>query len=208
MELPDIQLETRLWKEGYSYVFGLDEVGRGPLAGPVVAACVCITNKEQVIDGVRDSKKISEKNRIILNELIIEKSTAYGIGVVSEKEIDQLNIRQATKLAMIRAIQYANEKFNIIPDYLIADGGINLIENYNMLSINKGDVMHYSISAASIIAKVYRDNIMKEYSIKYPEYGFDKHVGYGTKQHIDAIYKYGVLDIHRKTFAPISKLVV
>ncbi len=208
MELPDIQLETRLWKEGYSYVFGLDEVGRGPLAGPVVAACVCITDREQIIDGVRDSKKISEKKRIILNELIIEKSTAYGIGVVSEKEIDQLNIRQATKLAMIRAIQYANEKFNIIPDYLIADGGINLIENYNMLSINKGDVMHYSISAASIIAKVYRDNIMKEYSIKYPEYGFDKHVGYGTKQHIDAIYKYGVLDIHRKTFAPISKLVV
>ena len=208
MEMPNIQLETKLWKEGYRYVFGLDEVGRGPLAGPVVAACVCIENEEQVVKDVRDSKKMSEKKRVQADIEIRELSTAYGIGVVSEKEIDQLNIRNATKLAMERAIEDMKKNFNITPDYLIADGGINLLDNYNMLSINKGDIMHYSISAASVLAKVYRDNIMKEYAIKYPEYGFDCHVGYGTKKHIDAIYKYGVLDIHRKTFAPINKIVV
>lgn len=208
MELPTIKLEKELWKKGFKSVVGMDEVGRGPLAGPVVAACVCITKEDQIVDGVRDSKKISEKKRIEIESKIRDISTGYGIGIASEREIDRLNIRQATKLAMQRAIDNMISNFNIVPDYIIADGGVLLLDNYNMLSINKGDVLHYSISAASIIAKVYRDNIMKEYSIKYPEYGFDKHVGYGTKQHIDAIYKYGVLDIHRKTFAPISKLVV
>ena len=207
MILPDLKLEKSLWEKGYINVAGLDEVGRGPLAGPVVASCVVVLNENQMIDGVKDSKKMTKKRREEVFEKIKEVSTGYGVGVVDNNRIDEIGIRYAVREAMVSALNNMIKDFNIIPNYLIADGGILLIDDYDMRSIIKGDMYHYTISAASVLAKVTRDRIMQEYAIKYPDYCFESHVGYGTKKHLEAIYKYGVLDIHRKSFEPIKSLV-
>lgn len=207
MIYPDIELECRLWSKGFKYVVGLDEAGRGPLAGPVVAGAVVISNEEQVVSTVRDSKKMTEMQRERAYDDICNISTAHGIGIVDAKDVDRLGIREAVRKAMILAIREVEGKLNSVIDYIIADGGILLIDGYKIESINHGDLLHYSISSASVLAKVTRDRIMREYAQKYPKYGFDTHVGYGTKKHIDAIKEFGICDIHRKTFEPIKSLL-
>ena len=207
MIFPDTKLEEKLWSDGYKYIAGLDEAGRGPLAGPVVAGGVVITSPEQVVPIVRDSKKMTEKQREAAYDDIISKSTAYGIGIVDSDRIDEIGIKYAVQEAMTLVISQIEKKLGAKVDYIIADGGIYLIDGYKMESLNHGDLEHYSISAGSVLAKVCRDRIMQKYAKIYPEYGFDTHVGYGTKKHIDAIKQCGICEIHRRSFAPISTMI-
>ena len=187
--------EYALLERGYTAVGGIDEAGRGPLAGPVYAAVV-IFDKDVFIDGINDSKKISEKKRELLFEEIREKAVDYSIGFADHSEIDSYNILNATKLAIKRAV----EGLNVKPDYLLIDA-LKLPEvDVPQRSIIQGDANSISIAAASILAKVSRDRVMLEYHKKYPEYGFEKHKGYGTKEHYEAIQKHGITDIHRMSF--------
>jgi len=205
MIYPDTELEKKLWSEGFHYVVGLDEAGRGPLAGPVVAGAVVILNGNQVVPEVRDSKKMTEKQRELSFEKIQELSTAFGVGIVSAKDIDRLGIQKAVLEAMSIALDIVERKLDSKVDYIIADGeNILTIPKYKMVKIKAGDLQHYSISAASVLAKVTRDRIMYEYAKKYPEYGFESHVGYGTKKHIEALKEYGACEIHRRSFNPVS----
>lgn len=176
-------------------ICGIDEAGRGPLAGPVVVGA-CIMPKDSNIEGVNDSKKLSEKKREMLYEQIIKEAISYSVGIVDEKTIDEINILEATKLGVVFALGNLNKK----PELILADALKNLDTNIKVNSIVKGDATSYSIACASIIAKVTRDRMIKELSDKYPEYNFAKHKGYGTKEHIEAIKKYGPCEIHRKTF--------
>lgn len=187
--------ENEKYNEGYKIICGVDEAGRGPLAGPVYAAAV-ILEKGQTIEGVNDSKKLSEKKRELLFDKIINECKDYSIGTASEKEIDELNILQATFLAMKRAV----DGLSVKPDCALVDG--NQIPNLDcdVTTVVKGDAKSESIAAASILAKVSRDRYMLEIAEKYPQYGFEKHKGYGTKLHYEMIEKYGICDIHRKTF--------
>lgn len=187
--------ENEKYNEGYKIICGVDEAGRGPLAGPVYAAAV-ILEKAQTIEGVNDSKKLSEKKRELLFDKIINECKDYSIGTASEKEIDELNILQATFLAMKRAV----DGLSVKPDCALVDG--NQIPNLDcdVTTVVKGDAKSESIAAASILAKVSRDRYMLEMAEKYPQYGFEKHKGYGTKLHYEMIEKYGICDIHRKTF--------
>lgn len=173
---------------------GVDEAGRGPLAGPVVCAC-CVMG-DCFIDGINDSKKLSEKKRELLYEEIVKSAVCYGVGIVDEKTIDNINILKATKLCMENAIN----SISTMPDTVLIDAVTGLAIPYKQRPIIKGDATSYAIAAASIIAKVTRDRIMRDYAVKYPEYGFDKHKGYGTREHIAALLKYGPCDIHRRTF--------
>lgn len=195
------QFEDRHEKEGYCRIAGVDEVGRGPLAGPVVASAV-ILNKDAKIIGLNDSKKLSERVRDQLYEQIIEQSIAIGVGIVSADEIDQINIYQASKLAMKKAI----EDLPIEPDYLLIDA-MNLDVDLPQDSIIKGDTKSVSIAAASIIAKVTRDRYMKKMEKVYPYYAFGKNVGYGTAEHLHALSHYGITPEHRKSFAPVAELI-
>jgi ribonuclease HII len=208
MIFPTLDLEQSLWNKGFHLVGGLDEAGRGPLAGPVVAGCVSISSSEQVIDIVRDSKKMTEKQRNLAFDLIHEKSSGYGVGIVDAKTIDKIGIKYAVLQAMEKAVEETEKMLGKRLDYIIADGGIYLLEDYNMESINHGDLNHYSIAAGSVLAKVTRDKIMYEYAKQYPEYGFEKHVGYGTKYHMEMLKKYGPCDIHRRSFAPVNTFFV
>lgn len=181
-------------------VCGVDEVGRGPIAGPVVA-CAIIMPKQERIEGIQDSKKLSEKKREKLYDIILDQAIAWGIGMVDEKLIDEINIRQATLLAMKEAVEKLKDKKGqvIIPDLILVDAE-TIDTEIKQYSIIKGDQRVYAISCASIIAKVYRDRIMIEYSKKYPDYFLEKHKGYGTKAHYQAINEYGLLPIHRRSF--------
>ena len=179
-------------------VAGMDEAGRGPLAGPVVAAVVILPHDFHM-DSIKDSKKISEKKRAILYDEILKNAIDYGIGICHEDEIDHLNILQATFKAMKKAIGQLNTK----PDLILIDGLKGQINYYNCKYIVKGDSKSQSIAAASIVAKVSRDKYMIEYEKIFPEYGFAKHKGYGTKFHIEAIKRYKSSPIHRKSFKPI-----
>jgi ribonuclease HII len=181
-------------------VAGVDEVGRGPLAGPVVAAAV-ILDDTQPLFGLTDSKKLSEKKRKILSAEIKNKSLAWSIACVEADEIDRINILQASLLAMKKAV----ESLRLMPDHCLIDGNKLPQLNCTAEAIVKGDLKEPAISAASIIAKVYRDQLMVEQAKLYPEYGFEKHKGYPTKQHREAIQVYGVLEIHRKSFAHVQK---
>jgi ribonuclease HII len=196
MIFPDrLLFENKLWQEGFKFIAGIDETGRGPLAGPVYA-CAIIFKKDLIIPEVKDSKKISEKKREVLFDLIKKNAVSYAIGIASEKEIDTINIRQATFLAMHRAIEGLSRK----PDYLLIDG-FNLPDsNIPSEGIIKGDDKSFTIAAASIMAKVSRDAYMKDLDKKYPNYKFAKNKGYGTREHIEAIKKYGVTQVHRKSF--------
>jgi len=200
-----IQEEKKLWKKGYKYVVGIDEAGRGPLAGPVAAGAVLILEKDfkeaKKIKSVKDSKKLKEEKRkeVYLN-LVKNKKVKWGIGMVSEKTIDRINILEATKLAMIKAVKNLEKKNKIKIDFLLLDGRMKLDLKVNQKSIVKGDDKVFSISAASIIAKVRRDELMERYDKKYPQYNFKKHKGYGTKEHLEKIKKNGACKIHRKSF--------
>ena len=190
------EFEKKLYEDGVKYIAGIDEAGRGPLAGPVVIGCV-IMKPESFIEYVNDSKKVSETKREMLYEKITQEAVAWSTGIVDEKEIDELNILNATKKALTDAI----EKLEVKPDVILVDA-LDKIDTKGIkyISVIKGDAKIYSISAASIIAKVTRDRIMKEYDEVYPEYGFAGHKGYGTAKHIQAIKKYGICPLHRKTF--------
>ena len=190
------EFEKKLYADGVKYIAGIDEAGRGPLAGPVVIGCV-IMKPESFIEYVNDSKKISETKREMLYEKITSEAVSWSTGIVDEKEIDELNILNATKKALIEAI----DKLEIKPDVILVDA-LDKIDTKGIkyISVIKGDAKIYSISAASIIAKVTRDRIMKEYDEVYPEYGFAGHKGYGTAKHIQAIKEHGICPLHRKTF--------
>ena len=188
--------ENELRKRGFNSICGIDEAGRGPLAGPVVVASV-IMPAESNIEGVNDSKKISEKKREKLYEQILDEAISYGVGIVGQDEIDEINILNATKKGLTMSLQ----ELTVKPDLIIVDA-LNHIDTMGIPyeSIIKGDAKCYSISAASIIAKVTRDRIMREWDKVYPEYGFERHKGYGTSAHIEAIKEYGLCPIHRRSF--------
>jgi len=208
MEFPDIKLESKLWKKGFKYVVGIDEAGRGPLAGPVSAGAVVIDENTQLHPYVRDSKKMSKKQREEVFEYIKENCIAYGVCMIGPSVIDTLGIQTAVQMAMEGALKQVEEKLGKKADYLIVDGvNVATITGYHMEKIKGGDIKHYSISAGSILAKVTRDRYMREVSLKYPEYCFEKHVGYGTKLHMDMLQRYGPCPIHRKSFSPVRKLL-
>ena len=192
--MDNLEYERKHIETGKRLVAGVDEVGRGPLAGPVVCAAV-IMPTDDIIDGVTDSKKLSEKRREELSAIILKKAIAYSIFQVSEQEIDEINILQAVKKCMTGAVNGLSVK----PDVVLVDG-LNIGLPFNAEYIVKGDLKSYTIGCASIVAKVFRDNLMTEYAKEFPEYGFDKHKGYGTKAHIDKIREIGPCSLHRKTF--------
>ena len=189
--------ERALQAKGMQYIAGVDEVGRGPLAGPVVCAAVIMPlGEEDLVIGVDDSKKLSEKKREQLAEEIKKKALCYTIVEIDEKTIDEINILEATRLGMKRAI----ETLAITPDTVLTDGNMTIDIVHPQHSVIHGDALSYSIGAASIIAKVYRDKLMDEYATQYPHYAFEKNKGYGTAAHIQGIKEYGICPIHRKTF--------
>lgn len=195
--MDELTYEKELFEKGYSLVAGVDEVGRGPLAGPVVAAAVILhLEEEKRIFGIDDSKKLSKKKREYLAEKIREVAVAYAIEEVGEGTIDEINILQATRLAMKRAI----ERLSPRPDFVLTDGNMTLDISVPQKSIVKGDAKVASIGAASVLAKVYRDKLMEEFAKTYPWYGFEHNAGYGTKAHVEAIREMGICEIHRKTF--------
>ena len=194
------KFETNLYNEGNTLICGIDEAGRGPLAGPVAVGAV-VMKPDSMIEWVNDSKKVTEKRREILYDKIIADSLAWSVQLVPEKTIDEINILEATKYGLNLAIKDIINQLKKKTDIIIVDAlrEINT-ENIPYESIIKGDATCYSISCASILAKVTRDRLMRQWDEVYPEYGFAKNKGYGTKQHIDAIKKYGPCLIHRKTF--------
>ena len=182
-------------------IAGIDEVGRGPLAGPVIAAAV-ILDRKNIPEGINDSKKVPKAKRILLAEKIKENSI-YAYGAASEIEIDEINILQASLLAMKRA----SDRLSVVPKTTLIDGNFKPDIKNNTISIIKGDSKSVSIAAASILAKVYRDEIMLKYSKQFPEYGFQTNSGYGTKEHLSALKNYGITPIHRKSFKPVHNIL-
>ena len=197
---PDYSYETAAINSGFSLVCGVDEAGRGPLAGPVFAAAVILPKECPEIDGLNDSKKLSEKKREALFDIIIEKAVAYKIASASVDEIEEYNILNATFLAMKRAV----EGLPVAADYAIIDGNRLPELNIACSPLIKGDAKSLSVAAASILAKVARDRYITELDDKYPEYNFKKHKGYGTKEHLEAIQKYGPCPIHRLSFRGVK----
>ncbi len=202
-EMPTFAEEELLWQKGFTYIAGIDEVGRGPLAGPVVAAAVILTPQGNFpwLEQVQDSKKLSAGKREFLASHIREEALAFGIGVISHGQIDSLGIVGATRLAMRIAV----EQLNITPNALLIDA-VKLPEiPIHQKSMFKGDCISRSIAAASIVAKVHRDALMKDYDVLYPEYGFGRNMGYGTKEHMNKLDEIGCCPIHRISFAPVRK---
>lgn len=195
--------ENEVYKQGYKYIGGVDEVGRGPLIGPVVTSCVVLP-KDFKLDGLTDSKKLSEKKRNIYYDYIINNCIAYGIGMCTPEEIDEFNIYQASRIAMIRAIDEVKKKIPL--DYILSDA-MPMEIDIPVLDIIKGDAKSISIAAASVVAKVTRDNLMYELDKLYPEYGFKNHKGYPTRKHYDALNKYGLIKGYRKTYGPVKKIM-
>lgn len=209
MIIPDFSREYKLFEKGYRNIAGIDEAGRGPLAGPVVAAAVIFDNDKTIIknlieSGVRDSKTLTFKKKEFLYDAIIENCKDWSVGIVAEEVIDKINILEASLLSMRTAV----ERLNIKPDFLLIDGN-HTIENYpaDQTAIPSADQNIFSVSAASIIAKVTRDRILIDLDKKYPGYGFARHKGYGTKLHLEMLAKMGPCEIHRKSFAPVKKLI-
>lgn len=193
------QFERKLWQEGKTYIAGVDEVGRGPLAGPVVTAAVILPPTCDLYE-LNDSKQLSEKKRELLYEKIMEEALAVSVASCSPAEIDEYNIYQATKKAMTKAIQH----LKIAPDYVLLDAMHLENIHYPQESLIKGDARSISIAAASIIAKCTRDRLMKDYAKQYPAYDFEHNMGYGTKKHLTALEKEGITPIHRRSFEPIK----
>lgn len=202
LDLKDnLKYEKELYNDGYTLIAGVDEVGRGPLVGPVVAAAV-ILPKNYKLEGLTDSKKLSEAKRNYFNEIIKRDAISYGIGVIDNNIIDEVNIYEATKLAMKQAIS----NLKIKPDYVLTDA-MKLDIEIDFKPLIKGDLRSLSISAASVIAKVYRDNLMYLLDKKYPYYNFKNNKGYPTKDHIEAIKKYGIIKEHRISYHPVSEYI-
>lgn len=195
--------EHEIYKQGFKYIGGVDEVGRGPLIGPVVTSCVVLP-KDFKLDGLTDSKKLSEKKRNEYYEYIINNCVAYSIGMCTPEEIDEINIYQASRLAMIRAINKVKEQVPL--DYILSDA-MPMDIDIPVMDIIKGDAKSISIAAASVVAKVTRDRMMYELDKKYPEYGFARHKGYPTRGHYDALNKYGLIEGYRKTYGPVIKIM-
>ena len=200
------KIEEELYLKGVNSIAGIDEAGRGPLAGPVVVACV-IMPRDSMIEGVNDSKKVSEKKREKLYDQIIEEAIAYGVGIISQEEIDRINILNATKEGLTMAIKEMEKDLREKqrgfekPEIILVDALTKIdTDGISYKSIIKGDAKSYSIAAASIIAKVTRDRIMRQWNEVYPMYGFEKHKGYGTAAHIAAIKEYGLCPLHRRSF--------
>ncbi len=194
------EFENELYNNGINFIAGIDEVGRGPLVGPVVTAAV-ILPKDFYDERINDSKKLTEKKRELLYDVIMENALSVGVGMSSPEVIDEINILNATKKAMVEAVN----NLSIKPEHLLIDA-VKLDIDIPQTSIIKGDAKSQSIASASIIAKVTRDRMMVELDKKYPMYDFKHNKGYGTKKHIEALYKYGPLKEHRKSFAPVSEL--
>jgi len=197
------EYEERLYQDGIEFIGGVDEVGRGPLVGPVVAAC-CVLPKNFILDGLTDSKKLSEKKRDEYNEYIKEHALAYAISSVSPEVIDEVNIYEATKIAMKDAIKQVQEQLNL--QHVLIDA-MPLELDIPSTSIIKGDLKSVSIAAASVLAKVYRDSLMYELDEKYPMYGYKNHKGYPTKKHLEAINEYGLIDGYRKSYGPVKDVI-
>lgn len=195
--------ENDLYKQGKKYIGGVDEVGRGPLVGPVVTACVVLP-KDFVLEGLTDSKKLSEKKRDLFYDYIIEHCIAYAIGMVDATEIDEINIYEASRKAMIEAIHKVNEQIPL--DHVLVDA-MPLNIDIETTSIIKGDAKSISIAAASVVAKVTRDRMMYELDKLHPEYGFASHKGYPTKKHLEAIHKYGIFDGYRLSYGPVKEIL-
>ena len=193
-----LEIEEGLYSKGIKLVCGVDEAGRGPLCGPVVAAAV-ILKPDSKIEGVNDSKKLSEKKREQVYEAIMQNALAVGVGISDVDVIESVNILNATKLAMKEAIS----KLKVQPEYVLIDGNQMIDITIPGETVVHGDAISESIAAASIIAKVTRDRMLIEWDKEYPEYGFAKHKGYGTKEHLEAIKKYGVINSHRRSFKPV-----
>lgn len=187
--------EREIWDQGIDLIGGIDEAGRGPLAGPVVAAAV-VFPKAVYIEGVTDSKQLSVKKREELFDRIHERALNVGVGVVSHETIDAINIRNATLEAMIGALR----NLRVTPQYILVDGNFFHHQVIPYRNIIRGDEQSFTIGAASIVAKVTRDRLMTEYHSRFPEYNFAKHKGYGTREHVEAIRKFGLCDIHRRSF--------
>ena len=196
------RFERELQKKGYHYIGGCDEAGRGPLVGPVVAAC-CVLPEDFKLDGLTDSKKLSEKKREEMFEYIIS-HTIYGIGIVSAEEIDEINIYEASRKAMKLAIEEVRKQCNL--NYILTDA-MPIELDIPVKDIIKGDLLSITIAAASVIAKVTRDRMMIELDKKYPMYGFKSHKGYPTRKHYDALNKYGIIDGYRKTYGPVKRIL-
>lgn len=196
------EYENSLKQQGYKYIVGTDEVGRGPMAGPLVVACV-ILPEDEIIEGLNDSKKLTEKKREQLAQIIKEKAIEYQIQYMSVEEVDELNVYEASRQAMMKCIRKMKHQV----DYVLSDA-MPLDFEYPCLSIIKGDMKSASIAAASIIAKVERDHYMVELSKQYPMYGFEKHKGYVTKAHLQAINEYGICEHHRVSFAPVKEVLL
>lgn len=199
--LDNYKYERELREKGIALIGGVDEVGRGPLVGPVVAAC-CILPEDFNLDGLTDSKKLSEKKRDYFYEEIKKQAISYGIGIVSEKRIDEINIYEATKEAMIMAINNCS----VVPEHVLTDA-MKLDISIPVTPIIKGDLKSITISAASVLAKVTRDRMMYELDKKYPMYDFKNNVGYPTKKHLEAIEKYGIIDEHRRSYGPVADYI-
>ena len=197
------EYENKLYKQGINYIGGVDEVGRGPLVGPVVAAC-CVLPKDFVLEGLTDSKKLSEKKRNAFFDYIKDNCICYGIGIVEPEIIDEVNIYQATKIAMKQAISKVEEQIDL--EHVLIDA-MPLDLDIPTTSIIKGDSKSISIAAASVLAKVTRDSMMYELDKKYPQYGYASHKGYPTKKHLEAIHKYGLIEGYRKTYGPVREIL-
>ena len=200
------KIEEELYSQGTTSIAGIDEAGRGPLAGPVVVACV-VMPRDSMLEGVNDSKKVSEKKREKLYEEIIKEAIGYGVGIISQEEIDRINILNATKEGLTTAIKELEKDLKEKqrefdkPEIILVDALTKIdTDHIPYRSIIKGDAKSYSIAAASIIAKVTRDRIMRQWDEVYPMYGFEKHKGYGTAAHINAIKEYGLCPLHRRSF--------
>ena len=198
------EYENKYIEMGYNVIAGTDEAGRGPLVGPVVAACVVLPN-DYNNDEINDSKKLTEKKREKLYDIIMKDALSVGVSIISAKEIDEINILEASRKGMIESFKEANKKIKI--DVLLTDAMEIKTLDIPVEKIIKGDAKSISIAAASIIAKVTRDRLLLELDKKYPEYGFSSHKGYPTKKHLEAIEKYGIFDEYRKTYGPVKKII-
>ena len=198
------EYEKKYYNLGYKYIAGTDEAGRGPLVGPVVCACVVLP-KDYENSEINDSKKLTEKKREKLYDIIMKDALAVGVSIISAKEIDEINILEASRKGMIESFKEANNKIKI--DVLLTDAMDIKCLDIPVEKIIKGDAKSISIAAASIIAKVTRDRILYELDKKYPEYDFKSHKGYPTKKHLELIEKYGIFDEYRKTYAPVKKII-